>query len=219
MLAIGGGKGGCGKTTVTLGVAGAAGRRRRSVLAVDADRQMPNLHLAAGVPREPTLSAVADGVEAMTVAHRLGDCPGVWVLGAPADPSVSIDDVADRLRGAADVVLLDCPAGAGPDAVDPLAAADGLVLVTTTDDRSARDAAKTAAMARTLGTPVLAVALTKVEAGWTPASGVPLALKERMSAPIVPVPAVASDGRDLHRLRRLRGHFDRLLARVNGQQT
>jgi len=58
-------------------------------------------------------------------------------------------------------VLLDCPAGASPDAAAPLRAADRTVLVSTPRERSLRDAAKTAAMARELGAPPTVVVLAR----------------------------------------------------------
>jgi len=60
-------------------------------------------------------------------------------------------------------VLLDCPAGASADAAAPLRAADRTVLVSTPRERSLRDAAKTAAMARELDAPPVAVVLVRSE--------------------------------------------------------
>ncbi|ELZ85026.1 cell division inhibitor MinD-like (ATPase involved in chromosome partitioning) [Haloferax elongans ATCC BAA-1513] len=144
MLAIAGGKGGSGKTTTTLGLAQAFDG---DVLAVDADRDMPNLHAMAGVER-PT-----------------DDIPPVQ--SHPNDPSVSVapaprgvdDDAFERwLQSLASddrLALVDCPAGAGPDAAAPLRAADAVLVVTPLCTPALRDAAKTAAMARALGTPVV----------------------------------------------------------------
>jgi len=154
MLAITGGKGGCGKTTTALGLAAALARRRRDVLVVDADRDMPNLHAMAGVERSPGLADLPDeSVE--RVSHSVSATPGVSVV--PAAPGTDADDVRAalaRLRGSADSVLVDAPAGAGPAAVAPLRAADRALLVTTLAPASLEDTAKTAAMARELGTPV-----------------------------------------------------------------
>jgi septum site-determining protein MinD len=144
MLAIAGGKGGSGKTTTTLGLARAFDGH---VLAVDADRDMPNLHAMAGVER-------GDGESPTPRRH-------------PADSSVSVlspptgadDEAFERwLRSVADDTshaLVDCPAGAGPDAATPLRVADAVVVVAPLCAPALRDAAKTAAMARALGTPVL----------------------------------------------------------------
>ncbi|MFC4549609.1 MULTISPECIES: MinD/ParA family ATP-binding protein [Halorussus] len=128
MLAVAGGKGGCGKTTTTLALAGALARQRRSVLAVDADPEMPDLHAMAGVERDPGLDAVGaeSGTDPLAVAQSAktaGVASGVAVLPAVREAGVGhrLATYA-RLAGRADVVLLDCPAGAGPDAAAPLRA-------------------------------------------------------------------------------------------------
>ncbi|WP_129115695.1 MinD/ParA family ATP-binding protein [Halegenticoccus tardaugens] len=157
MLAIGGGKGGCGKTTTTLGLAAAL---PGSTLAVDADRDMPNLHSLSGVEREPTLADV--GSDPVATAQPCSDGDGVSVL--PAPPVGSDADVRrglTRLASAEATVLVDCPAGASVDAAAPLRVADGVLLVSTLCAPGLRDAAKTAAMARALGTPVRGAVLTR----------------------------------------------------------
>lgn len=167
MLAIAGGKGGCGKTTTTLGLAAAHARRRRSVLVADADAEMPDLHLAAGVDREPGLDDVGPGRAPADVAQRHPSVSGLSVLPAAADGgrrSGRNCSPLSRLRGTADAVLLDCPAGAGPDAVAPLRVADAAVVVTTLDPACLRDAAKTAAMARQIQTPVAGVVVSRTDA-------------------------------------------------------
>lgn len=175
MLAVAGGKGGCGKTTTALGLGAALARQRKAALAVDTDREMPDLHAMAGVAREPGLDAVAEGWPPRLVAGR-ADPPTVGVEVLPAadgPPSASPPSRASptgsgraalaRLRGCADAVLLDCPAGAGPDAAAPLRAADVAALVTTAEPACLRDAAKTAAMARELGTPVAGAVVSRVD--------------------------------------------------------
>jgi len=72
--------------------------------------------------------------------------------------------VFDRLQRSPRPVLLDCPAGAGPDAAVPLRAADRSVVVSTPEPQSLRDATKTAAMARQLDAPPAAVVLVRSDA-------------------------------------------------------
>jgi septum site-determining protein MinD len=152
MLAVAGGKGGCGKTTTALGLAAALDGE---AVVVDTDRDMPNLHAMAGVAREPT---AADGVE----SQRVDD--GVSVLPAPP-PTTSdaeVTTVLSRVAEAADArVVVDCPGGAGPDAAAPLSAVSDVVLVSTACAPALRDAAKTAAMACALGCRVHGVVLTR----------------------------------------------------------
>jgi septum site-determining protein MinD len=146
MLAIAGGKGGVGKTTTALGLAAALPDRP---LVVDADCDMPNLHALAGVPAD-------EGPHACP-AH---DCR---VLPAPDDDAPVVDRRLERLhaREIDGHTLVDTPAGAGIDAATPLRIADGVVLVSTACAPALRDAAKTASMARAVGTPVVGAVLTR----------------------------------------------------------
>ncbi|NHN48804.1 P-loop NTPase [Halostella sp. JP-L12] len=170
MIAIAGGKGGSGKTTTTLGLARALARTDRSVLAVDADRDMPNLHALAGVPASPSSETVDRGDAAgeddrdpAAVAHPDPAVSGVRVLPAPREAGPLDGAALSRLRRSSRRVLIDCPAGAGPDAAAPLRAADATVVVTLPTPESLRDAAKTAAMARALDAPVAAAVVTRAE--------------------------------------------------------
>lgn len=162
MLAIAGGKGGTGKTTTTLALAAAYGRQRRRVLAVDADADAPNLHLVAGVDAGEGVRALAAGRDPWAVARPAPGTPGVWV--APARPGAPVADALDTLAVDENAsVLVDCPAGAGPDAVAPLRAADRALLVTTPTRHAVADTVKTAAMARALDTHVAGVLVTKTD--------------------------------------------------------
>jgi septum site-determining protein MinD len=160
MLAIAGGKGGVGKTTTALGLSAAL---ETPVVAADADPDMPDLHALAGVDREPTLAALDDRRVAAAVQPH-PDESDVSLLPAPrfeqADPG-AVDRSLARLAAGRRPAVVDCPAGAGPDAAAPLRAADATLLVTTLCAPALRDAAKTAAMARALDAPPCGVALTR----------------------------------------------------------
>jgi len=178
VLAVVGGKGGSGKTTTALGVAGALAERRRRPLAVDCDLDAPNLHLRAGVPRDPGVDAA--GVE--TPRHESAMLPGVDVLPAGDADGAGLDRALDVLP-ADRAVVLDCPAGASEAAVRPLRAADACLVVATPSREGVEDAVKTAAMARAVDTPVRAVAVSK-------STTVPDGLAAATAADVVPVPAV-----------------------------
>ncbi|WP_084802659.1 P-loop NTPase [Halorientalis sp. IM1011] len=161
MLAIAGGKGGCGKTTTTYRLGRALADDGRSPLLVDADVEMPDLHSVAGVPREPGLAAVADGRRPATVARAPDEHPDIAVLPATGADTDDLDAVVPRLRAWDGTVLLDCPAGAMTDAVRPLRHADRTLIVSTPRAASLRDAVKTAAIARELDAPPLATVLVE----------------------------------------------------------
>jgi septum site-determining protein MinD len=148
-VAVAGGKGGCGKTTATLGLAAALVNRGRHPLAVDADVAVPDLHIRAGVDREPGLPAVRGGAHPTHVSQESPTCPGVAVLAAGATAGgaeAALAAVAALDRPA----VVDCPAGAGPDAAAPLRVADAAVVLSTATRAGRADAAKTVRMARSL---------------------------------------------------------------------
>ncbi len=148
MLAIAGGKGGAGKTTLAAGLAVALARSGRDPVVVDADVDMPDLHLLADVPREPTADAIVAGRPPGEAVHRSPELAGAGVVTAGRPTSVPA-----ALKGLSrwhDPVLVDCPAGAGGDAARPLRACERSVLVTTDTPAAREDTHKTAAVARRL---------------------------------------------------------------------
>jgi len=176
MLAIAGGKGGVGKTTTALGLSAALDG---GVVAADADPDMPDLHALAGVDREPTLAAL-DGQEVGAIAQPHPDESGVVLLPAPRidTDTDAVDRSLTRLATSGRQAVVDCPAGAGPDAAAPLRTADATLLVTTLCAPALRDAAKTAAMARTLDAPPCGVVLTRTRSA-------PTSVAELLGCPVV----------------------------------
>jgi septum site-determining protein MinD len=184
VLAIAGGKGGCGKTTTTLGLASALARRDRRVIAVDADVDMPNLHVEADTAEAPGVDAVADGTPLEDAVRRSVTFHGVDVLAAPSDTR-TLESVLERLRSRPEHVLIDTPAGAAADVCGPLSTVDRAILVTTPSRESVLAATKTAALARTLDSSPIGTVVTRSDGTVDPA---PL-----LSCPtLCHVPAVSS---------------------------
>ncbi|EMA10296.1 septum site-determining protein MinD [Haloarcula vallismortis] len=153
MLAIAGGKGGCGKTTIALGVGQALGTPIRRSLVVDTDRDMPNLHRRAGVDPTPGIADITASAAPTAVARHATAVENVDVLTCQDATEAAVDSAIGRLTRPDRPVVLDCPAGAGPDVARPLRAADRTVLVSLPTRQSLTDTAKTAAMARALDAP------------------------------------------------------------------
>jgi septum site-determining protein MinD len=154
MLAIAGGKGGSGKTTTALGVAMALGRAGESPLVVDADVDMPDLHVLAGVDPEPGAGDLDTGVPIERVRQPWPALPTVGIVAAGEADRLGV--TLDRLTGWHGPVIVDCPGGAGPDSAVPLRACDESLLVTTDAPQALADTAKTATVARELDAAPLA---------------------------------------------------------------
>ena len=166
MIAIAGGKGGCGKTTIALGVARVLARDA-PVTVVDADLDMPDLHVRTETPTSPGMDALASGTPLERCRQRAIGLPGVSIVPA-GEGCRSIEQALDRLRDVQGYVIVDTPAGASLDVTRPLRAATDALLVSTPTRESLVDTAKTAALARSVGTSVLGLVLNKSDGGLDP---------------------------------------------------
>lgn len=166
MLAITGAKGGCGKTTTTLGLAGALARAGLRPLAVDADCDMPDLHHRAVVPREPGVDSLASGAKLGDAVHRSSELDGVSVL--PAGRRQHLESAlrtVNRWRGP---VLIDCAAGVNPDSLLPLRYADAAVVVSTDRPQCLEDAMATDTAARQLDRTPIGVIIRETDCQSSP---------------------------------------------------
>lgn len=172
MLAIAGGKGGCGKTTTTLGLAGALARRGYDPLVVDGDCDMPDVHHRLGMGRTAGVDALADGA-ALTEATVISEAlPGVaLVTGGRRD---ALGTALRQATGWHGPVLVDCSAGTSRDALRPLRHADRAVVVSTDQPQCIEDAALTRTVARRLSAAVAGVVVrnTARDSGGTVSSTV-----------------------------------------------
>ncbi|MDZ5810159.1 P-loop NTPase [Halorubrum sp. AD140] len=198
MIAVAGGKGGSGKTTTTLGLARALTRRGAPVVAADADWDLPNLAELTVETGGTVDGTVVDATRAREETSPDRSAPTVLAAptdAGPVDASATLEALGEAVPADAPT-LLDCPAGASPDAAAPLRAADRSLLVTPLRRSALRDAAKTAAIARRLDSPPLGVVAVRAESVPDPVAdllGCPV-LGRVPPAPPVPLsePAVRS---------------------------
>ena len=148
-IAIGSGKGGVGKTSLTANLTVLLSRKGHRVVAMDADFGLANLDVMMNLPGGPTLRDLIEGngrVEDALRSHPSGarvlaGCSGVAEL-ADMD-SRHLDNLLrelHRLEVTTDVLLVDVAAGVHETAISTLAAADEAVIVMNGDPSSFVDA-------------------------------------------------------------------------------
>jgi len=151
VIAVGGGKGGVGKTFLSSNLAAAAAAAGWRVVAVDTDLEGANLHTWLGVAAPPLSLADFAAEREHDVAKLLVDTPHPGVrliaathgnLGAHAQPEAARRvELLRGLRGLpCDFVFLDCGAGAHPATVDYFLAGDEGILVMHPEPTSVENA-------------------------------------------------------------------------------
>lgn len=136
-IAIASGKGGTGKTTISANLSVALSKFGKDVIVLDADIAMANLELVMGLDGKPiTLNDVLAG--SASVEQAIYEGPG-GVKVVPA--GVSLDgfkkakpekllEVLSKLHELGDIIIIDCPAGIGKEALTAISTAEHLILLT-----------------------------------------------------------------------------------------
>ena len=164
VLAISSGKGGVGKSTVSVNLAAALAHAGHRVGLMDADIYGPNVPRMMGVNDKPPVTAgkiqplQAHGVKLMSLGFIVErDAPAIWR--GPIIMKIIQQFVRDVDWGELDFFLVDLPPGTG-DAQLSLAQTihlHGAVIVTTPQEVATGDSLRGAKMFERVGTPVLGV--------------------------------------------------------------
>lgn len=156
-VAITGGKGGVGKSTVAYNLGA-----ELDAVVVDADLAMADLPAARGPDLHDVLAGRADPIEAVREAGPVALLPcGRSLAGARSVDPTALSRALATLRREYGPVVVDCPAGMRADAGLPLLAAEACVVVTTPDRPALADAVRTRELARELDAGLAAVALNR----------------------------------------------------------
>jgi flagellar biosynthesis protein FlhG len=139
VITVGGGRGGVGKSLLTVNLGVYLAQLGREVLIVDADLSGSSLHIQLGLDRPPM--ADRDAVEHLAVEPVTTSVPGLRMLPSPYDPTASSPfrpgrkaRWLSRLRALpADYVLLHLGAGTSPATLDLFLASDVGLCVTVPD--------------------------------------------------------------------------------------
>ena len=162
LVAVGSGKGGVGKTTVSVNLAIALARMGRKVGLLDADVYGPNVPLMMGTRETPTGHAERIrpiekyGVRIMSMGFlNPGDKPLVWR--GPMLHNIMQQFLRNVEWGELDYLIIDLPPGTGDVALSLIqnALISGAIVVTTPSDVSLEDARKAVNMFVQVRVPIL----------------------------------------------------------------
>jgi septum site-determining protein MinD len=153
VIVVTSGKGGTGKTSLTSGLASCLAALGMSVLCVDMDIGLRNLDISLGMT-DRALMDFTDVIAGRCPLRRAAAghpvIPGLFLLTSPLSLSAGDADEESMLRflhkarSEYDYILLDSPAGLGPDFRLASCGADRALIVSTSDSSSLRDAQRTA---------------------------------------------------------------------------
>ena len=165
VVAVASGKGGVGKSTVSVNLACALQHLGAAVGLLDCDIYGPSIPLMMGMHDKPTISAaeklvppMSHGVKLMSMGFLIeGDAPVIWR--GPMIMKTIQQFVSEVEWGALDFLLVDLPPGTGDAQISlcqtvPL---DGGVIVTTPQEASLGVVRKGVAMFEKLNVPILGI--------------------------------------------------------------
>lgn len=165
IIAIASGKGGVGKSTVTVNLAVALAQQGARVGLLDADVYGPSIPLMMGCPNERPLTRDSKiipierhGIKMMSLGFLLEEGQAVLWRGPMVAGTVK-QLLADVQWGELDYLLVDLPPGTGdaPMSLAQLVPLSGVVIVTTPHNVAANIAGKAAALFKRLNSPIMGV--------------------------------------------------------------
>ncbi|MBN8730770.1 MAG: Mrp/NBP35 family ATP-binding protein [Acidobacteria bacterium] len=162
MIAVGSGKGGVGKTTVSVNLAIALSKLGYRTGLLDADVYGPNIPLMLGIQQQPyavenrIIPLEKEGLKLMSMGFlNPGDKPLIWR--GPMLHSVIGQFLRGTEWGELDYLVIDLPPGTGDVQLSLIQTAPltGAIVVTTPSDVSLEDARKAVNMFRQVRVPIL----------------------------------------------------------------
>ena len=167
-IAILSGKGGVGKSTVTVNLAATLNAMGKKVGVLDGDIHGPNIPKMLGVENVQPMGdengiypiTTPEGIKTMSIGYFLPDkyTPVIWR--GPRISGAVRQFLSDVIWGELDYLLIDTPPGTGDIQITIMQAIpdiDGVVIVTTPEEVAVLDARKSVAMAKELNIPIIGI--------------------------------------------------------------
>jgi flagellar biosynthesis protein FlhG len=149
IIAVTSGKGGVGKTSLSVNVACEFSRRGYRTIIVDTDLGLANAHILAGIKPQKTLSDYIEGRAELSDIIENGPCSVKFISGGSGVKDMAnLDDngraricvAIEDLSPFCDVIVLDTGAGVSKGVTDFVSISDQCVLVTTSNFAAIADA-------------------------------------------------------------------------------
>ncbi len=182
VIAVSSGKGGVGKSTVTVNIAVALAKMGKRIGIMDADIYGPNIPRMMGVNAPPPVEdekimpLEAHGVKLISLGFLIErDQPAIWR--GPIVMKIITQFLRDVNWGQLDYLFVDMPPGTGDAQLSLVQATqvNGAVIVTTPQDVAVGDALRGAKMFERVGVPVMGV-VENMSYFESPETGKPLAI-------------------------------------------
>lgn len=167
---IASGKGGTGKTTVSVNLGTMLAKLGKKTYLLDADIGMANVGLLLGLEDVPVTlheilagkNKIDEGVYPGPAGLNVIPC-GLSLQGfQQADPN-KIRDILTEIVNRCDFLLIDAPAGISKDGIVPLAVADEVILIVNPEISSIVDALKIKILTNYIGGHVLGTIINRVD--------------------------------------------------------
>ena len=149
IFAVTSGKGGVGKTSLSVSMSTEFARRGHRTIIIDTDLGLSNTHILAGLKPTKTLSDYLKGEAALSEIVMDGPC-GVKLIsgGSGVKDMANLDDrgrleilhAITELKPYCDLILLDTGAGVSSNVTDFVSIADHTIVVTTSNFAAIADA-------------------------------------------------------------------------------
>lgn len=168
ILVVTSGKGGVGKSTVSVGLAAAFCENHNRVLLIDADEGLRCLDAMLGAERDVMLDVGDVQFDASLTDRAAVSVPrfeGLHLLAAPSVfgrvDATAFGEMLGLLSGQYDVLIVDCPAGVDEKYYTCLPEESEILLVTNSDAAAVNGAMQAGLMVRRLGFDKIRLILNK----------------------------------------------------------